>query len=416
MAARLDVLDDSSLTARLRSLAADERGIKVELLLVLAEVERRKLYLEQGFPSLWAYCREVLHLSEDGAYRRITAMRLLSRFPSLEAPLREGRLSLSTLGMLRDVLTEENLGELVGSAAFKSKAEVERLVVTLKPREAPKDGVRRLPSPPSGAPQPRPVDPTGVTALVTAPVEAARSQHQEPAVPTEPAFALSAPSLSPGRPEVHPVNAEQWSMRVTLDEAAHADLETLRELLSHKVPDGNLADVLKEALRCAVEKHAKRKGAVGLTRAPAPAAPAPEVSTSSAVSAAVPAPAPAPTSSTDPLPLFATPYRFDPRTVTADVRREVWARDGGCCSYVSPDGRRCCSRWQLELDHIDPEAKGGPPTAANLRLRCRGHNLWAAVQAYGREKMEAFVPSLTPSLASSPAPARAPLGCDLRRG
>ncbi|MGC3997208.1 MAG: HNH endonuclease [Anaeromyxobacter sp.] len=407
MNARLDVLDNSSLIARLHALASDERGFKVGFLLVLAEVERRKLYLEQGYPSLWAYCREVLHLSEDGAYRRITAMRLLSRFPSLEAPLREGRLSLSTLGMLRDVLTEENLEELVGSAAFKSKAEVERLVVTLKPREVPKDGVRRLPSTPPAASQPRPVDPAGVTALALAPAEAGPSQHQEPAVPT-------APSLSPSRPELHPVNAEQWSMRVTLDEAAHADLETLRELLSHKVPDGNLADVLKEALRCAVEKHTKRKGAVEVNRA---AAPAPEVSTSATVSAPVPAPA-APASSTDPLPLFATAYRFDPRTVTAEVRREVWARDGGCCSYVSPDGRRCCSRWQLELDHIDPEAMGGPATISNLRLRCRGHNLWAAVQSYGREKMAAFVPSLSlsPSLSPSLAPARAPLGCDLRRG
>ncbi|MGC3999667.1 MAG: HNH endonuclease [Anaeromyxobacter sp.] len=408
MNARLDVLDNSSLIARLHALASDERGIKVGLLLVLAEVERRKLYLEQGYPSLWAYCREVLHLSEDGAYRRITAMRLLSRFPSLEAPLREGRLSLSTLGMLRDVLTEENLEELVGGAAFKSKAEVERLVVTLKPREAPKNGVRRLPSTPPAASQPRPVDPTGATALVTAPVEAAPSQPQEPAVSSEPAFALSAPTPVPSRPELHPVNAEQWSMRVTLDEAAHADLETLRELLSHKVPDGNLADVLKEALRCAVEKHAKRKGAVELNKAEAPAAAAPEDSKPATLSAPVPVTVP----STDPLPLFATAYRFDPRTVTAVVRREVWARDGGCCTYVSPDGRRCCSRWQLELDHIDPEAMGGLPTAANLRLRCRGHNLWAAVQTYGREKMAAFVPSLSPSLSPSLAPARAPLGCD----
>ncbi|MGC3996446.1 MAG: HNH endonuclease signature motif containing protein [Anaeromyxobacter sp.] len=408
MDARLDALDNSSLVAHLRSLAADERGIKVESLLALAEVERRKFYLDLGYPSLWAFCREVLHLPEGGAYRRITAMRLVSRFPSLEAPLREGRLSLTTLGMLREVPTEENLEALVGGAAFKSKAEVERLVVTIKPREAPKDGLRRLPSSTLATFQSRPVDPKGATALALAPAEAVPFQLQEPAASSAPAFALSAPSPIPvpSRPELHPVNAEQWSMRVTLDEAAHADLETLRVLLSHKVPDGNLADVLKEALRCAVEKHAKRKGAVELTRAAAPAAPVPEVPAPAAVSAPVPDPAP----SSDPLPLFATPCRFDPRTVTADVRRAVWTRDGGCCTYVSPDGHRCCSRWQLELDHIDPEAMGGPPTLPNLRLRCRGHNLWAAVQAFGREKMAAFVPSL------SLPPANAPLGCDGRRG
>ncbi|MGC4000148.1 MAG: HNH endonuclease signature motif containing protein [Anaeromyxobacter sp.] len=396
MAARLDALDNVSLIAHLRSLAADERGIKVEFLLVLAEVERRKLYLDQGFPSLWAYCREALHLSEDGAYRRITTMRLLARFPSLEAPLREGRLTLTTLGMLREVLTEANLEELVGNAGFKSKAEVERLVVTIKPREAPKDGVRRLPSQPPAAPQPRPVDPTGVTALVTASVEAVPSRPQEPAVSSEPAFVLAAPSPAQSRPELRPVNAEQWSLRVTLDDDARAELETLRNLLSHKIPDGNLADVLKEAISCAVEKHAKRKGAAEPTNA---AAAAPVDADLSAGSECL-------SGDDAPVPLIATPYRFDPRTVTAEVRREVWARDGGCCSYVSPDGRRCGSRWQLELDHIDPEAKGGPPTARNLRLRCRPHNQWAAVGAYGREKMAAFIPSLS----LSPAPARAPLG------
>ncbi|MGC4000424.1 MAG: HNH endonuclease signature motif containing protein [Anaeromyxobacter sp.] len=411
---RLDALDNSSLVAHLQSLAGDERGIKVECLLALAEVERRKFYLDLGYPSLWAFCREVLRLPEGGAWRRIAAMRLLSRFPSLEGPLREGRLSLTTLAMLREVMTEQNLEELVGQAAFKSKAEVERLVVTIQPREAPKDGVRRVAGPGPKAVVAAPAPAPAAPAPAPEPALASSAATREPA--TEP-FVLSAPApaSAPSRPELHPVNAEQWSLRVTLDGAAHADLETLRELLSHKIPDGNLGDVLKEALRCAIEKHAKRKGAVELTRmaAPAPsAAPAPVASAPTAVSAPAPvqAPAPAAAPSGDPLPLFATAYRFDPRTVTADVRRAVWARDGSCCSYVSPDGHRCGSRWQLELDHIDPEAMGGPPTLPNLRLRCRGHNLWAAVQSFGREKMAAFVPSL------SLPPANAPLGCDLRRG
>ncbi|MGC3997581.1 MAG: HNH endonuclease [Anaeromyxobacter sp.] len=401
----LALLDDSTLMGRLLSLAGEERGLKVDFLLVLAEVERRKLYLVQGFSSLWVYCREALHLSEDGAWRRITAMRLLSRFPSLEAPLRDGRLSLTTLGLLREVLTAENLDDLLGRAAFKSKADVERLVVSVKPVVAPKDGLRRVPpTPAASASQLRPVDPTGATALALGPIEAAPSVPSEPAVSSAPTFALTAPvsTPAPSRPELRPVNGEQWSLRVTLDEEARAELEDLRNLLSHKVPDGNLAEVLKEAIRCAVEKHSRRKGAVGLAKAAAP------VEVTVPVEAAVLAESAAPAIPGEPVPFLATPCRFNPRTVTADVRREVWARDEGCCSYVSPDGRRCCSRWQLELDHIEAEALGGPPTSRNLRLRCRSHNLWAAVETFGREKMAAFVPSLSLSL----APARAPLGCD----
>ncbi len=63
------------------------------------------------------------------------------------------------------------------------------------------------------------------------------------------------------------------------------------------------------------------------------------------------------------------------RYIPAPVRREVWRRDGGCCSYVDPhSGRRCGSRFLLELDHIVPFALGGGAEPGNLRLRCRAHH------------------------------------------
>ena len=57
------------------------------------------------------------------------------------------------------------------------------------------------------------------------------------------------------------------------------------------------------------------------------------------------------------------------RYIPAPVRRAVWRRDGGCCSYVDPhSGRRCGSRFLLELDHIVPFALGGGAEPGNLRL------------------------------------------------
>jgi hypothetical protein len=69
------------------------------------------------------------------------------------------------------------------------------------------------------------------------------------------------------------------------------------------------------------------------------------------------------------------------------VKREVWERDGGRCTFVASDGRRCNCRWKLEFDHID-ETK--PPTADNIRLRCRSHNIFHAEQTYGRAYMDLF--------------------------
>ena len=63
------------------------------------------------------------------------------------------------------------------------------------------------------------------------------------------------------------------------------------------------------------------------------------------------------------------------RYIPAPVRREVWRRDGGCCSYVDPhSGRRCGSRFLLELDHIVPFALGGSAEPGNLRVRCTAHH------------------------------------------
>ena len=55
------------------------------------------------------------------------------------------------------------------------------------------------------------------------------------------------------------------------------------------------------------------------------------------------------------------------RYIPAPVRREVWRRDGGRCSYVDPhSGRRCGSRFLLELDHIVPLCIALPTTASGI--------------------------------------------------
>ncbi len=69
------------------------------------------------------------------------------------------------------------------------------------------------------------------------------------------------------------------------------------------------------------------------------------------------------------------------RYIPAAVRREVWRRDGGRCSYVDCDsGRRCGSRYRLEIDHIVPFALGGGAVPGNLRIRCNAHHRYRHAQ------------------------------------
>ena len=70
------------------------------------------------------------------------------------------------------------------------------------------------------------------------------------------------------------------------------------------------------------------------------------------------------------------------RHIPAAVRREVWRRDGGCCSYVDRhSGRRCGSRYRLEIDHIVPFALGGGAEPDNSRLHCGAHHRLRNVSA-----------------------------------
>jgi len=140
-----DTLDSAQLSRHLGELAGHERQLQVEFLLHLDEYDRRKAWAEAGYPSVWEWCLRVLHLREGATARRLAAMRVLRRFPSLAEALRDGRLCLSTLAALGPVLTAENCEEVVARAAFMTKAEVEHLVVCLQPRTAPREGLRLLP-------------------------------------------------------------------------------------------------------------------------------------------------------------------------------------------------------------------------------------------------------------------------------
>jgi hypothetical protein len=88
-------LDTASLAACLRA-AGEERDRQVDFLRYLDPFDAREAWREAGYGSLWHFCLSELALREGAAGRRIGAMRVLRQFPELEAPLRDGRLSLTT--------------------------------------------------------------------------------------------------------------------------------------------------------------------------------------------------------------------------------------------------------------------------------------------------------------------------------
>src|SRR6266487_924932 len=146
----LSHLSDPELLRGLASLVAQDRVTTATLLAHLAEVDARRLYLPAAYPSMYAYCVHELYLSEDAAYKRITAARAARRFPAIFSALADGRLHLSAVVLLAPYLSLESVDELLAAAAHKTKAEIEELLARRFPRSETMGLVAAL-----AAPRPR---------------------------------------------------------------------------------------------------------------------------------------------------------------------------------------------------------------------------------------------------------------------
>jgi hypothetical protein len=347
-----------ALDAALRSLVADEQRTLVRFLRHLDVLDREQGYAALNCGSTFDYLVRELHLAEGTAWRRVNAMRLIRRFPVLEAALDDGRLNPTQLGVLRPVLTAENVDDLVLRATHLTKAKTKELAVSIQPREVPADGLRKLPAA-VARPAPNSANAPAHTANGDAPSVTPPVMALMGPVPAAPA-ALALPSALPRplpRSTIEPVAADRWQWRIGLNGALKAKLDRLRGYLGHKFPDGDLDKVFAQMLDDSLAKHGKRLGHVEPER---PRKPAP--------------------------PKAPTPGKRAP--VTVAVRRAVLKRDGFRCTWVTPDGERCPCTTRLEMDHIDPAAETGLSGVDELTTRCRAHNQYRAFLRYGAEHVK----------------------------
>lgn len=126
-------LSDGDLLSEVKVLVAREREATTTLVLSLAEVEARQLYLPLGFSSLHRYCVHELHLSPAAAYRRIAAARALRAFPAAVEHLTNGSITLTNLNVLAPHLTTDNHAAILDAAQYRTKTEVERQMAKLSP-------------------------------------------------------------------------------------------------------------------------------------------------------------------------------------------------------------------------------------------------------------------------------------------
>ena len=113
-------LTDDALLAATHRLAGTERRATADVIAAIAEVDERRLYLGEGCRSMFTFCTERLHFSEQAAYARIEAARASRRFPVILQMLSDGALTLTAVGLLTPHVTEENHQSVLTNAQHKS--------------------------------------------------------------------------------------------------------------------------------------------------------------------------------------------------------------------------------------------------------------------------------------------------------
>ena len=152
MQKELKKLSDPELIQKIKALVQEERTLLTQILWHLKEIEDRKIYLTEGFSSLFDYTVQILNYSESQAYRRISAMRVLRDIPEIETKLDSGELKLTQITMAQEYFrSEKKKGEplsptkkieILEEIADKSSRETERYFAELSPEMISKDKTR----------------------------------------------------------------------------------------------------------------------------------------------------------------------------------------------------------------------------------------------------------------------------------
>ena len=316
----------------MRQLVARERDATADVLRSLIEFDTRRLYLGEGYPSLFAYCTQVLHYAEHAALNRIEVARAARRVPVLLEHIADGSLHLTGARLLAPHLSENNVDALLAAARHKSKREIEELIAALKPQPDVAPIVRRLPTANADSP-------AGPVALAVA-EQSAPLQRSESASGATPVTIRSA---------VVPLAPERFKVQFTINRDTRDKLRHAQNLMRHVIPDGDPARIFDRALTTLIADLERKR--FGSTSRGLPARPA----------------------------------DGDSRHVPAAVRKTVWRRDGGQCAFVGSQGR-CGEHGFLEFHHVVPFKVGGAATVENIELRCRAHNAYEASLFAGAEE------------------------------
>ena len=429
-------LSDHHLLQRVKELSAVEHHIEAVVSDHLREIERRRLYLTLGCSSMFDYAVRELGYSTGAAWRRLKAMRLCAEVEGARTRLQEGTLTLDAAAQLQHAFEQQRRKQTQGGSGARAGAGSAEPARAPNGSAAPAPAPPAM-TPKEERPATPVLDLAARESLVAQAAGKSTRQVQEMLAEVDPELAAPTDRMRPlgaGRWELKAVIDDdcQRGLEQLKGLLSHVDPQmTTGQLLGRLVQEaldrhdpsrpprgrrgGRRSTEVAAATSAPKAPAAPHATAVPRTGQPASAASSRDATparrpaaasrtsevagaTSASKDAAGPDTAAAAGTATSAPKVGGGPPRqaapAAPRTVLlatagaappqprvrsraipAAVRRQVWERDRGCCSYVDGgSGRRCGSRHLLEIDHVVPYALGGGAELDNLRLLCAAHH------------------------------------------
>jgi hypothetical protein len=329
----LNSISNSELLSRTENLVRQEREILTSVLHHLQEVNRRRLFSYYGFKSLFEFAVLKLGYSNDAAYRRIAAMKLMSEIPEVESKINSGEITLTHLSMAQTLFRQEKKN----NSAFnhEQKRDVLKKMAHTTTREAEKITI-----------------------------------------------ALSSSPTIFKTDKVKTITEDKIEISFTTDESVQKKIEKLKGYLAYKHPGITIGELFvklcdlglsewdpskplkKKSAKFGAPQKTKSDVVAGSSNAADPLEKQSKITT--------PAEAPIPEESK-------IQYHSQ-----AQIRRFVFRRANNSCE-------NCQSTFALEVDHIIPKSKGGSSNTENLRLLCKSCNQRAAIAKIGIKTMEKYI-------------------------
>jgi hypothetical protein len=299
--------------------ARSERKITHIVLWHINEVERRGLYAQLKYDSIFKYISKHLGYGEKAAYERMHASRLLGKMPELAEKMEEGTLNLTQIVQVQSCINKETrAGNKVDQA---QTAKIFEKIESM----------------------------SGEKTLKTLAIE-----FNQPIQMHE---------------VIQPQRDNTVRAGITFTDEEMDVMKHLKSLLSHVLPNPTWAELIiylaKKQIKAIEGNTAKKSVAMNQ----------PIQVEAVEVSADVDVPKGEE--------LLKTTQCFgatrERKAIKIATRRRLMERAGKCCEFVNPsNGHRCDGVYQLQVDHKIPIALGGSNDISNLRVLCRTHNLLEA--------------------------------------